>query len=226
MVEPRERIVEAASRILARHGREALTTRAVATAAKVQAPTIYRLFGDKRGLLDAVVAHGIAVYTHSKANHAPIADPVEDLRTGFDQHIEFGLANPAVYALMSDPSLHLTAAKAGAQYLEQRIHRIALAGRLRVSEARAVELVHAVGLGTVLALLERPAAERDLGLGLAIDARDALVAAITTNASAPKANKVHTAAIALRAGLADLTELSPRERDLLDEWLARIAKRR
>jgi AcrR family transcriptional regulator len=190
----------------------------------VQAPTIYRLFGDKRGLLDAVVAHGIAVYTQSKAIHAPIADPVEDLRVGFDQHIEFGLANPAVYALMSDPSLHLTAAKRGAQYLEQRIHGIALAGRLRVSEARAVELVHAVGLGTVLALLERPEAERDLAL--AADARDALVAAITTNAQAPKANRVSTAAIALRAGLAELTELSPRERDLLDEWRARIAKRR
>lgn len=50
-----------------------------------------------------------------------------------------------------------TAAKAGAQYLEQRIHRIALTGRLGVSEARSVELVHGVGLGTVLALLERPA---------------------------------------------------------------------
>ena len=92
-----------------------------------------------------------------------------------------------------------------------------------MSEVRAVELVHAVGLGTVLGLLERPAAERDLAL--AADARDAVIAAITT-APAAKANKISTVAIALRAGLSELTELTPRERDLLDEWLARIAKRR
>lgn len=223
MTDSRDRIVEVASKILARDGREALTTRAVAAAAKVQAPTIYRLFGDKRGLLDAVVAHGIATYLQAKAKHAPIEDPIEDLRIGIDQHVEFGLANPAVYALMADPSLQLTAGRDGIKYLEQRIHRIALAGRLRVSEVRAVELVHAAGLGTVLALLDRPAAERDLTL--AADARDAVIAAITT-APAAKTNKISTVAIALRAGLAEVTELTPRERDLLDEWLARIAKRR
>jgi AcrR family transcriptional regulator len=223
MTDSRDRIVEVASKILARDGREALTTRAVAAAANVQAPTIYRLFGDKRGLLDAVVAHGIAAYLQAKAKHPPIEDPIEDLRIGIDQHVEFGLANPAVYALMADPSLQLTAGRDGIKYLEQRIHRIALAGRLRVSEVRAVELVHAAGLGTVLALLDRPAAERDLTL--AADARDAVIAAITT-APAAKTNKISTVAIALRAGLAEVTELTPRERDLLDEWLARIAKRR
>jgi AcrR family transcriptional regulator len=35
-------------------GRRAVTTRAVAAGAGVQAPTIYRLFGDKDGLLDAL----------------------------------------------------------------------------------------------------------------------------------------------------------------------------
>ena len=35
-------------------GRGAVTTRAVSAAARVQPPTIYRQFGDMRGLLDAV----------------------------------------------------------------------------------------------------------------------------------------------------------------------------
>lgn len=218
--DPRSRIVEAAGRILARAGREALTTRAVAAAARVQAPTIYRLFGDKRGLLDAVVARGIATYMREKASHAPIADPIEDLRVGWDLHVAFGLANPAVYALMADPSLQLAAGKEGLHYLAQRIHRIALAGKLRVSEARAADLVHAAGLGTVLALLERPAAERDPGLSET--AREAVIAAIATKTPVIQANRVATAAIALRAGLPELTALSPRERDLLDEWLSRI----
>lgn len=219
--EPRIRIVEAASRLLAREGREALTTRAVAAAANVQAPTIYRLFGDKRGLLDAVVAHGIDAYLREKSTRTLIADPLEDLRHGWDLHVAFGLANPAVYALMADPSLRLDAGKDGMKHLEQRIHRIALAGRLRVSEARAVALVHAAGLGTVLALLERPEAERDPELSAT--AREAVITAIATKAPGAKLNKVATAAITLRAGLAELDALTPRERDLLDEWLSRIA---
>jgi len=43
-----------------------VTTRSVALAAGVQAPTIYRLFGDKSGLLDAVVEHGFASYMARK----------------------------------------------------------------------------------------------------------------------------------------------------------------
>ncbi|HLR84941.1 MAG TPA: helix-turn-helix domain-containing protein, partial [Nocardioidaceae bacterium] len=42
----RQRVIEAAIELLARDGRDAVTTRAVADAAGVQAPAIYRLFGD------------------------------------------------------------------------------------------------------------------------------------------------------------------------------------
>ena len=136
--------------------------------------------------------------------------------------MEFGLTNAAVYALMADPQLQLQAGRSGISYLLEKIHRIALAGRLRVSEARAVDLVHAAGLGTVLALLERPAPERDLELSAI--AREAVVAAITTKAPVIKANKASSAAITLRAGLAELTALTAGERDLLGEWLVRIER--
>ena len=62
----RQRIIEAAADLLAHEGREALTTRAVAAAAGVQPPTIYRLFGDKDGLLDAVIEHGYATFLAAK----------------------------------------------------------------------------------------------------------------------------------------------------------------
>src|SRR3954451_12093730 len=101
---PRERIVQGAAALLAEGGRDAVTTRAVASAAGVQAPTIYRLFGDKSGLLDAVAEHGFAAYLGEKGVPEPDADPVDDLRTGWDMHVGFGLANPALYALMyGDP---------------------------------------------------------------------------------------------------------------------------
>ncbi len=46
---PRDRILQAAARLLAEGGREAVSTRAVSSAAGVQAPTIYRQFGDMQG---------------------------------------------------------------------------------------------------------------------------------------------------------------------------------
>ncbi len=58
----RGKIVSAAIRLLNHGGRDAVTTRAVAEAAGVQAPTIYRLFGDKGRLLDAVAEYGFAAY--------------------------------------------------------------------------------------------------------------------------------------------------------------------
>ena len=66
-LETRQRIVEAAARLLEEGGREAVSTRAVSAAAGVQAPTIYRIFGDKRGLLDAVASHGLAAYLKGAA---------------------------------------------------------------------------------------------------------------------------------------------------------------
>src|SRR4051794_30638029 len=92
----RDRMIAAATRLLAEGGREAVSTRAVSAAAGVQAPTIYRLFGDKQGLLDAVAAHGFTTYLNSKTNLKPSADPIEDLRSGWDLHVNFGLTNPAL----------------------------------------------------------------------------------------------------------------------------------
>ena len=51
---PAERIAPAAADLLQSGGIDAVSTRAVAAAAGVQPPTIYRQFGDKDGLLDAV----------------------------------------------------------------------------------------------------------------------------------------------------------------------------
>lgn len=80
--QPRQRVIEAAADLLAREGRDAVTTRAVAVAAGLQPPAIYRLFGDKAGLLDAVAEYGFASFLAAKeakrAGQAP-QDPVEDL---------------------------------------------------------------------------------------------------------------------------------------------------
>ncbi|MEZ4453252.1 MAG: TetR/AcrR family transcriptional regulator [Nannocystaceae bacterium] len=216
----RARILDAAAALIAEGGAEAATTRAISAAAGVQAPTIYRLFGDKRGLLDAVAEHAMAGYVARKSARKPHPDPVEDLRRGWDDHVAFGLAQPGVFALMrGEPGVASPAARAGMEVLRLRIRRVAASGRLRVREDRAAALVHAVGTGIVQALLEQP--EPDLGLSRL--AREAVVAAITGESDAPRSAGIQGAALALRASLDDATGLSPGERLLLAELLARLA---
>ncbi|TCC17291.1 TetR/AcrR family transcriptional regulator [Kribbella sindirgiensis] len=224
----RAQIVQVAAGLLAAGGRDAVSTRAVAAAAGTQAPTIYRLFGDKDGLLAAVLEYGFSAYLADKPPLDPTADPVTDLRAGWDLHIGFGLANPALFLLMyadTQPGRRPAAAEAGLAILRTRIRNIATAGRLRVDENLAVDLVQAAGSGAVLALLAVPEADRDPRL--ADTMFDALITTITTDpvresADDGMAGGVVTAANALRARLPELEMLTDGERHVLGEWLARI----
>ncbi|MFD7867550.1 TetR/AcrR family transcriptional regulator [Streptomyces sp. NPDC059783] len=220
----RQRIIASATRLLAEEGREAVSTRAVSAAAGVQAPTIYRLFGDKQGLLDAVAAHGFASHVDEKAAMETTGDPVEDLRRGWDFNTGFGLANPALYTLMyaqPSPGTPSTAATAALEILGAHIHRIAEAGRLRIDEARATHLVHAVGGGTTLALIATPEDDRDLSVSRL--AREAVISAITTEAPASPPPGPAAAAVALHALLPRTGALTAGERALLTELLDRIS---
>ncbi|MFF0494433.1 TetR/AcrR family transcriptional regulator [Nocardia sp. NPDC004068] len=223
----RERIIAAAIELLAEGGRDAVSTRAVSAAAGVQAPTIYRLFGDKQGLLDAVASHGFRAYLNSKTAVNKDLDPVDDLRAGWDAHVEFGLANPALFALMygeARPAESLPpAAVAALKVLGRKVKRVAEAGRLRVEEERATHLVYAAGLGTTLTLISMPDEARDPALSELT--REAIVAAITADApAAPVAGPIG-AAVALRAVLPQTNALTDGERSLMEEWLDRIAGR-
>lgn len=223
----RQRVVEAAADLLAREGRDAVTTRAVATAAGVAAPAIYRLFGDKDGLLEAVAEHGYATFLAAKQADARPPDPVEDLRAGWDLSVEFGLANPELYTLMyGEPrrGTNSAAFHAGMRILLERVHRLAAAGRLRVDERLAASLIHATARGAVLTWLSLPDDRRDPALLTAM--REAMVFAVTLDKPAVRDTGPAGAARALRAVLPEQTTLSNGEQHLLGEWLDRLTAHR
>jgi AcrR family transcriptional regulator len=228
---PRDRILQAAARLLTEGGREAVSTRAVSSAAGVQAPTIYRQFGDMQGLLDAVASHGFATYLASKRERETSQDPVEDLRRGWNLHVDFGLANPALYTLMYGYPRPDTPHPAAAEALEMlcgQVRRVAEAGRLCVGVERAADMIQAAAVGVVLVLLRQGGASPDRTLSVAT--REAVLAAITTDSHAAPAHAQPAPrsdatrhAVALKASLAqDTRPFTTAERALFAEWLTRF----
>lgn len=220
-------IVEAAAQLLSEQGSRALTTRGVAQRAGAQAPTIYRLFGDKDGLIDAVAEHVMATYVAAKrvmatrtSDTGAVTDPLDDLRAGWAMHVDFGLANPELYALISarggPPS---ASTQAGIEVLRTRVRRLAQAGRLRVDEERALLMIHAAGNGAVLALLHQPPEARDLGLSEAMF--EAVTASILSASPELPDTTMNTVAVTFATMIPDLLGLTEAERTLMAEWLSR-----
>lgn len=219
----RQRILDAATQLLQSQGRDAVTTRAVSAAAGVQPPTIYRLFTDMQGLLEAVASDGFDRYLARKHGQVLTDDPLEDLRTGWDLHIQFGLEHPAHYLLMYGqpvPGRRTVAAERAAQRLRLLVERIAAAGQLAVSVETGCGMIHAAGTGVTLSLIGTAPEDRDLDLPRRL--REAVIGSMT---GAPTGGRDHAQrAAGLKAVLDEATGLfTAGERALLGEFLDRLA---
>ena len=126
-----------------------------------------------------------------------------------------------LYVLLSDPgrALRSPAALSGQDVLQSRVHRVALTGKLQVSEQRAVDLIHAAGTGAILTLLSTPPAIRVPGL--ADDLFNAVLDRIVTFSPQSRENSILASTVALRAIAPELHMLSDAERQVLIEWLDR-----
>jgi AcrR family transcriptional regulator len=226
-VDTRERMLHAAADMLARGGRDAVSTRAVSAAAGVTAPTLYRLFGDKEGLLHALANYGFQQYLAEKQT-VVTDDPVADLRRTWQVHVNFGLSHPAIYVLMFGGTPSPAGNRAGREafaMLRDIVSRIAAHGRLRVSVDQATQLLYATGVGVTLMLIATPPAGRDLELASA--ALDHLLRVTTTDAEpAAGVPSVALRAVALREALRHDDQgntLTTNEQALLADWLDRLA---
>lgn len=220
----RKRIIDAAAKLLEEDGIDQVTTRAVSAAAGVQPPTIYRIFTDMGGLLDAVASSGFDDYLERKHAMALTDDPVEDLRSGWDLHVQFGLENPAHYLLMygqRTPGRQSTAAERALEQLHLIVERIAEAGRLKVTVETAEAMLHAAGIGVTLNLIGTAPEDRDSQLSPRL--RESVFASIT-GAAQDDSREYPQRAASLKAVLDEAPGLlSKGERALLNELLDRLA---
>lgn len=207
----RDRLLAAAGELLTES--PDVSTRAICDRAGVQAPTLYHYFGNKQGLLAAVVE---ARFTAHMGTMAANGDPVAALRESWDRHVRFGLTNPNHYALTS------TLMPTGEKLLTVLLNDIARHGRLRTAPEIAARQLVAANVGATLSLLD---GDRDFGWSDQL--RDTLIAAVVTEASQPMAGGgLSVLAVGFLAALdAEPGDFTAGERTLLREWLHRAAAR-
>ncbi|MFD4640146.1 TetR/AcrR family transcriptional regulator [Lentzea sp. NPDC058436] len=223
----RQQILEVAAEILERDGVQAVSTRSVGAAAGIRAASLYQLFGDKDGLLTALANHAFDLYLNEKHALVRTDDPVEDMRRGWDAHVDFGLNHPALYLLMfgtDRPERRPPAVARAHALLLAFIDRVAAAGRLRVPPARAAELSTAAATGVAMLLIGTPAEERDPELSARM--RDVLIDSLVTDVAPAAEPGLASSALALDAAIADEADLPlrPAETALLRDWLDRLAR--
>ncbi|MFJ9896541.1 TetR/AcrR family transcriptional regulator [Streptomyces sp. NPDC091280] len=222
----RSLIIEAAAELIARSPSGDVSTRAVCEAAGVQQPVLYRLFGDKDGLLAATVDHVWDQYLETKRAAEKSDDPLRDIQAGWDSHTAFALAHPNAYKLMFAPALRAVpeAAAEAMRILRGDLERLAAQGRLRVAPEIAARMVMSANTGVSLALITRPALYPDAALSRLV--RDAIHQAILVDPAAETtaADARAVAATTLLSSLDGLTPepFTPAESALLGQWLTQI----
>lgn len=221
----RDDILDHAADLLARSSTGEVSTRAVCEAAGVTQPVLYRLFGDKDSLLAAVVDRVWDSYLTMKRAARESPDPLDDLRSGWDGHTAFALANPHAYRLLFGSALTARpeAGREAMDLLRGVLARLAAQGRLRVPLESAAQIVMAANTGVALGVLLH--SELFGHAGVSATVRDATLRSIVDD-DAPPEDAAAVAATTLRTRLARTPSAPPGftagEAGLLDEWLRRI----
>ena len=227
----RDRLLAAAAELLDAAQGAPVSTRAICDRAGVRAPTLYHHFGNKQGLVDAVVEYGLGQY--APAADADSGDPVADVRRGWDQHVRYGLDHPAFYALLygrvaaGRPCRVTAVAERQLRVLLERLDR---PGLLLVAPAVAAQQIVAANVGITLQLIAQPEGSADVEQSRALR-ETVLAGVIAAPALGREVATPHGTALAEAA--ADLSRalalhsgdevLSTGERALLGELLDRLA---
>lgn len=204
-----------------------ISTRAVCDAVGVSQPVLYRVFGDKRGLLDALADQGLRRYETQKSTLDVTADPVADLQAGWDDHLAFADANPALYKLMFSPRPWAdTSAREGVmRLLIATLIRCASTGALRLEPVTAAKMVLSANVGLALNRIAQPG--EFATAALSTNLRDAVFSHIlTTPAARTEIGSMAAAAIRLQSQLSESSNghLSAEETALLNVWLAHLSQ--
>jgi AcrR family transcriptional regulator len=224
----RTQMLKAAETILQASPESDISTRAVCDAVGVGAPVLYRLFGDKNGLLAAVVDYAFERYLSRKRALPLSENPLDDVYAAWDGHVKFALENPAVFRIAYAPSLAEVPAgvEEARQLLVKRLIRCAEAGKLNTTPDDAAQVLMAACLGVEMSLLSQPSTFSHPGVSDRV--RDAVLRDLLVTGKASgrdrQPDRLKIVALQMAAMMrATPTPLTSPEVSLMLQWLDTIS---
>ena len=174
----RRAILDSTEHLLLDVGMEAFSIRKLVAACGFTAPTIYQHFGDKDGLLDALVGERFERLENRLKRLPRDGDPVEILRSRALLYARFGIRHPRHFQLAAALRARAHAAPSSMEeartLLEQPWVELWEAGRLRAGDWQsAAQAMGALCSGIVVNHIENP--DHDWSKTLVEDAVDALL---------------------------------------------------
>ncbi|MEU6135165.1 TetR/AcrR family transcriptional regulator [Nocardioides sp. NPDC047086] len=154
----RAAMIEAARRLLEDSPTHDISSSEVCESVGVGEPVLYRHFGDKNGLLSAVIDEPFNHYIERKRSRDQGVDPVTELYACWDDYLDFAAANPALYRLMFSPTLPKVPDAAGRIFvlLTEALDRCAVVGALRIPSGEAAQMILSANTGVALSILSQP----------------------------------------------------------------------
>jgi AcrR family transcriptional regulator len=154
-------ILDAAEALLAEGGYEAFSIRKLTDRCGYSAPTIYHYFGDKLGLMDAVLEEHYQRLLALIRRVSYQADPLDTIRARVKAFVQFGLENPTHYRILmtqrGPDAKPLKSAEESRGLLEQPWRQLIEQGRLREEHLDlAQQSIFALLHGLIQLLTTRP----------------------------------------------------------------------
>lgn len=136
--EARRIILDSAAELTAESSFSGFSVRALVDRCGYSAPTIYHYFGDKHGLLDALVEDSLQTLVRDMRGVPISVDPLETLRALTLCFGNWGLENPTYYHLLTQPRADdaepLESGEVSAGMLTEPLAKLVEKGRIEESE--------------------------------------------------------------------------------------------
>jgi len=139
----RRRILDASEALLLEAGQVGFSIRQLVGRCGYSAPTIYHYFGDKTGLIDALLEERLLSTLVAALHAVPTqADPLEEARARYQAFARWGIGHPDQYRLLMEPRAEdatpLPSGEVALSLMRSPFERLAAAGRLPVDDLEAL----------------------------------------------------------------------------------------
>jgi AcrR family transcriptional regulator len=153
-------ILDATEALLVEDGYEGFSMRRLADRCGYTAPTIYHYFGDKQGLIDALLEERMRRVLRRLRRVRRRDDPAETVRAQVEALVRFGLQNPTPYRLFTAPGAGSRSPGPSAEEVraifEDPLQELDRAGRLRAGFEDVKQCLWVVLHGVIVMQTDRP----------------------------------------------------------------------